>query len=89
MFDEGWEELRAEVHDFMKDKEESLIKNWLEKIGYKYKEPVGYYRNSWNHEMEIYSTRVGQLIGRAGVNVELLENILKDEFRGEWKVKFV
>ena len=89
MFDEGWEEFRAEVHAFMKDKEESLIKKWLEKIGYTYKEPVGYYRNSWKKEMEIYSTRVGQLIGKAGVNVDLLEKMLKDEFRGEWKVKFV
>lgn len=89
MFDEGWEEFRAEVHAFMKEKEETLIKKWLEKIGYPYKEPVGYYRNSWKHEMEIYSTRVGQLIGRAGINVDLLEKMLKDEFRGEWKVKFV
>ena len=89
MFDEDWEEFRAEAHAFMKDKEESLIKKWLEKIGYTYKEPVGYYRNSWNNEMEIYSTRVGQLIGKAGVNVDLLEKMLRDEFRGEWKVKFV
>ena len=89
MFDADWEELRAEAHAFMKGKEETLIKNWLGKIGYKGKEPVGYYRNSWKHEMEIYSTRVGQLIGKAGVNVDLLEKMLKDEFRGEWKVKFV
>ena len=89
MFDADWEELRAEAYAFMKDKEESLIKKWLDKIGYKGKEPVGYYRNSWKHEMEIYSTRVGQLIGKAGVNVDLLKKILKDEFRGEWKVKFI
>ena len=89
MFDEGWEDFRAEVHAFIKDKEESLIKKWLEKIGYTYKEPVGYYLDSRKHEIEIYSTRVGQLIGKAGVNVDLLEKMLTDEFRGEWKVKFV
>lgn len=89
MFDENWEELRAEAHAFMREKEETLIKKWLEKIGYTYKEPVGYYRNSCKHEMEIYSTRVGQLIGKAGVNVDLLEKMLKDEFRGEWEIKFV
>ena len=89
MFDADWEELRTEAHAFMKEKEETLIKNWLGKIGYTYKEPVGYYRNSRKHEMEIYSTRVGQLIGKAGVNVDLLEKMLTDEFRGEWKVKFV
>lgn len=89
MFDEDWEELRAEAHAFMKDKEESLIKKWLEKIGYTHKEPVGYYRNCLKKEMEIYSERVGQLIGKAGVNVDLLEKMLRDEFRGEWKVKFI
>lgn len=89
MSDEGWEEFRAEVYAFMKDKEESLIKKWLEKIGYTYKEPVGYYRNSCKGEMEIYSTRVGQLIGKAGVNVDILKKMLKDEFRSEWEVKFV
>lgn len=89
MFDEDWEEVRAEAHAFIKEKEETLIKKWLDKIGYKYKEPVGYYRNSWKGEMEIYSTRVGQLIGKAGVNVDLLKKMLADEFRGEWKVNFV
>lgn len=89
MFDEEWDEIRADAHAFMKDKEESLIKKWLEKIDYPYKEPVGYYRNSWKHELEIYSTRVGQLIGKAGVNVGLLKKMLQDEFHGEWKVKFV
>ena len=89
MFDESWEEFRAEAHAFIKKKEETLIKKWLNKIGYKYKEPIGYYRNSWKREMEIYSTRIGQLIGKAGINVDLLEKMLKDEFRGEWKVKFV
>ena len=39
--------------------------------------------------MEIYSTRVGVLIGKAGVNVDLLKEMLTDEFRGEWKVKFI
>ena len=89
MFDEDWEELRAEAHAFMKEKEETLIKKWLDKIGYKGKEPIGYYKNAYNKTMEIYSTRVGALIGKAGVNVDLLKKMLTDEFRGEWKVKFI
>lgn len=89
MFDEDWEELRAEAHAFMKEKEETLIKKWLDKIGYKGKEPIGYYKDAYNKTMEIYSTRVGALIGKAGVNVDLLKKMLTDEFRGEWKVKFI
>ena len=89
MFDEGWEEFRAEVHAFIKEKEETLIKEWLNKIGYKDKNPIGYYICLSNKTIEIYSTRVGALIGKAGVNVDLLEKMLADEFRGEWKVKFI
>ena len=32
MFDEGWEDFRAEVHAFIKDKEESLIKKLIKDI---------------------------------------------------------
>ena len=89
MFDMGWEELRAEARAFMKEKEETLLKKWLNKIGYKDKEPIGYYRNERNKTMEIYSTRPGVLIGKAGICVDELKKMLADEFRGEWKVKFV
>ena len=89
MFDEDWEEFRAEAHAYMKEKEETLIKNWLDKIGYKSKEPIGYYRDAYKRTMEIYSTSRGKLIGRAGVNADELKKMMKEEFRGEWKVKFV
>ena len=87
MYDEAFETMRAEAHAFMKNKEESVIKKWLNEIGYT--EPVGYYRNIFNREMEIYATRVGCLIGKAGVDVKKLEKMLTEEFIGEWKVKFV
>ena len=88
MFDEeAWQAMREEAYAFMRDKEETLLKKWLEEIGYK--EPVGYYRNSLNKTMEIYTTRPGVLIGKAGVRVEQLQKMLTDEFYGEWSVKFV
>lgn len=71
----------------LRDVEESLIKKWLNKIGYK--EPVGYYRNPCTKELEIYTTRPGILIGKAGTNVKELKKMLSEEFFGEWKVKFV
>ncbi len=88
MYDEdALQKCREETHKFIKNLEESVIKEWLDKIGYT--EPVGYYRNAWKREMEIYATRVGVLIGKAGVNVKELENLLHEQFCGEWKVKFV
>ena len=50
---------------------------------------IGYYRDSFNNIMEIYTTKPGMLIGKAGANVEKLENMLSEEYRGVWKVKFI
>ena len=86
---EAWEELRVEAHVFMKEKEESLLKRWLDKIGCNLKEPIGYYRDSWHRTMEIYTTRPGPLIGKAGIHVDELKQMLSEEFYGEWNVKFV
>lgn len=82
-----WQKFRAEAHAFMKNMEENAVRKWLDMIGYT--EPVGYYRNILDREMEIYATRIGCLIGKAGTNVRLFENILAEEFGGEWKVKFI
>lgn len=88
MYDENdWMNFRAEAIEFNKNREETLLKEWLNEIGYV--EPVGYYRDISKKEMEIYSTRPGALIGKAGVNVDLLKKMLANEFRGEWTVKFV
>lgn len=88
MYDEdGWLAFRADALEYMRNKEETLIKNWLNSICYK--ETVGYYRNSATKTMEIYSTRPGILIGKAGCHVEQLREMLTNEFHGEWKVKFI
>ena len=87
--DEAWERLRADAHRYMKDKEETLLKNWLTSIGCSNNFTIGYYRDSLNKVMEIYSTRPGALIGKAGTNIDELKRMLSEEFRGEWQVKLV
>lgn len=82
-----WMRFREEAYKFNKNREETLLKKWLDNIGYK--EPIGYYRDIVDQTMEIYSTRTGLLIGKAGSNVDKLKEMLTEEFRGEWKVKFV
>ena len=90
------EEYLAEIDRviFMRKKEETLIKKWLDKIGYKDKQPIGYYKDAYRNTMEIYSIGVyalivgDVLIGEPGVNVNLLKKMLTDEFGGEWKVEF-
>ena len=89
MYDENdaWQKFRSLMLFEARKQEEHLLKQWLEQIGYS--EPVGYYRNSFDHVMEIYATRIGALIGQSGVHVKELEDMLAQEYRGTWKVKFI
>ncbi len=89
MYNENdWQEFRAEVYAYTKNRNNNIIKKWLSHIGYKDENPIGYYICLSSKTIEIYSNRVGALIGRAGCNVDLLEKMLADEFRGKWQVKF-
>lgn len=85
--EEAWQQFRGECLRFSREKERSVIEKWLKEIGYT--EPVGYYRNICAREMEIYTTRPGGLIGKAGATVRKFEKALSEEFYGEWKVKFI
>lgn len=84
-----WMLFREEAHLFNKQREEGVLKQWLRDIGYEYREPIGYYRDITEKTVTIYCHRPGILIGKAGINVDKLQILLSNEFRGEWKVKFV
>lgn len=85
--EESWQQFRGECLRIAREREEAVIEKWLKQISYK--EPVGYYRNSLDHEMEIYTTRPGVLIGKAGTTIREFEMMLSEEFHGEWKVKLI
>lgn len=85
--DDAWLDFRSEVHEYMKNKEETVLKQWLASIGYH--EPVGYYRDIENRTMILYATRPGVLIGKAGKDVAELKKKLDEEFFGTWRVSFV
>lgn len=82
-----WMRFREEALTYSSSRERSILKEWLDKIGYA--EPVGYYRDTLNDVMEIYSTRPGVLIGKGGSNVKELEQMLFREYRTVYRVKFV
>ena len=83
----AWQKFREESFKFTKEREERVIKEWLNEIGCA--EPVGYFRNSWKKEMEIYTTIPGPLIGKAGININKFKKLLSKEFGGEWDVKII
>lgn len=78
---------REECLVYIKEKEQEVIERWLEEIGFT--EPVGYYRNGSEQVMEIYTTRPGVLIGKAGESVRAFEKLLSAYFGGAWTVEFV
>ena len=86
MFDKEFEEMRAEVHNFMQDKNKTLIENWCKEA--KYTRPVGYY-NDLRGTMTIYAEYPDYLIGRAGVHIYKFKESLKEEFHRDYEIKFV
>lgn len=87
--DEEFQKLRAEALNSAKKTEEIVMTKWLTEIGYKRNDPVGYFRNYYTMEMEIYTTCPGQLIGKAGINIDKLKKLMLEYFYAEWKVKFI
>lgn len=82
----AFQRFRNESLAYMKEREEALIKQWLDKIGFT--EPVGYYLSLVESTIELYTTRPGSLVGHFGVYAEELKKMLSDEFitRRDWKV---
>ena len=85
--DKEWEEFREEALRYTREREQGLLKKWLDKIGHT--NPVGYYYNYSKKEIELYTTRPGFLIGKHGVHIFEFKDMLKEEFGYEWTVKFV
>ena len=86
----AWEEFQELTEDalrYTRERNEGLLKKWLNKIGYT--KPVGYYYNYSKKEIELYTTRPGLLIGKHGVHIFEFKDMLKEEFGYEWTVKFV
>lgn len=84
---DNWMRFREEALEYSANMERTVIEQWLGKIGYT--DPVGYYRDNLHNIMQIYSTRPGVLIGKAGVNAEELERMLLEVFGRDYKVTFV
>ena len=85
--EDAWNEFRSTMLNEAIYEEECILKGWLDRIGYD--DPIGYYRNSWDSTMEIYARKIGSLIGKAGVHVQELEEILFKRYGVRYKVKFI
>lgn len=86
-YDQIWFGIRSEFYDMNKKACESILRDWLNKIGYT--KPVGYCKDYLNREMLVYTTNPGILIGKRGSSVKEFERIMSEKFSAEWKVRFI
>lgn len=82
-----FEREREDAINYMDNKNRAVLEKWCEAIGYK--RPIGYYNKLSENKIIIYAERPGLLIGKAGVYVNLLKEILKREFNHDYSVEFV
>jgi ribosomal protein S3 len=87
MYDDSFEEMRGEALNYMANKNKDIIENWCKECGMT--EPVGYYNDLSKHELTIYTTRCGIMVGKAGKHVYAVKEVLKEEFNHDYEIKFV
>lgn len=90
MYSDSWDDFRAECIKWARERDEAIIREWLEEIGFS--GTIGYYI-SYDGIVTIYSNRCGVLIGKAGKNIDILKEILHKVYskkpKKEWTIKFV
>lgn len=86
MFNESFEELRGKVLEEMREKDERLLKHFFGIINYK---GIVVYKNDLSGKIfRIWTDQPCILIGKGGKNVEILKEILKEEFNHDYTIDF-
>ncbi len=86
MCDESFEEFRGKVLEEMREQNERVMRHFFWKINYK--GIVGYKNNLGQKIFTVWTDRPGILIGYRGKNVEILKEILKEEFGSDYEIEF-
>ena len=87
MFDsDNFEKFRGKVLEELNNRNERVVRNFFWRINYK--GIVGYENDLGKKEFTLWTDRPGILIGKGGQNVEILKEILKEEFEYDYEIKF-
>lgn len=81
-----FEELIGKSLEEMSERNERIMKNFFYRIGYK--GIVGYDNDLGNKVFTVWSDKPGILIGKEGQNIQILKDILKEEFDYDYEIKF-
>ena len=81
-----FEEYRGKILEEQAEKNERVLKHFFWRINYK--GIVGYKNELSKGLFTVWTDRPGILIGKGGQNVEVLKEILKEEFDRDYEVDF-
>ena len=82
MFNENFEEFREKVLEEMAEKNERVLKHFFFRINYK---GIVGYKNS-ERLFTVWTDRPGIIIGKGGQNINILKEILKEEFGYDYEI---
>ena len=81
-----FEDFIREALEEMSERNERVMKNFFYKIGHK--GIVGYENDLGKKVFTVWTDKPGILIGKGGQNVEILKDILKEEFDHDYEIEF-
>ena len=81
-----FEEVIGKALEEMSERNERVMKNFFYKIGHK--GIVGYENDLGKKVFTVWTDKPGILIGKGGQNVEILKDILKEEFDHDYEIEF-
>lgn len=83
MFDENFEEFRGKCLEEMVEKNERVLKHFFFRINHK---GIVGYKNDLGRVFTIWTDRPGIIIGKGGQNINILKEILKEEFGYDYEI---
>ena len=84
--DDAFEEQLGRVLEEQDEMNERVLKHFFWRINYK--GIVGYENDLGNKVFTVWTDRPGVLIGKGGQNVEILKEVLKEEFGYDYEIKY-
>lgn len=86
MFDsDNFEKFRGKVLEEMQERNERVMRHFFWRINYK---GIVGYENRLGKTFVVWTDRPGILIGKGGQNVDILKEILKEEFGYDYEIEF-
>ena len=81
-----FEEVIGKALEDMSERNERAMKNFFYRIGHK--GIVGYENDLGKKVFTVWTDKPGILIGKGGQNVEILKDIIKEEFDHDYEIEF-